>query len=106
MESSKEVTSSTSIPTILVAFEDTSGYFILQKGEPVQYQRDVMIFTVDTITEDGQFDEIVSPQDIQLSQNDSDDFQVDLSLQPILRQSERAQSNFLAVVDWIDPRFV
>jgi hypothetical protein len=106
MESSKEVTSSTSIPTILVALEDTSGDFILQKGEPVQYQRDVMIFTVDTITEDGQFDERFSPQVTQLSKNELVDFQVDLSLQPILRQSERAQSNFLAVVDWIDPRFV
>jgi hypothetical protein len=41
-----------------------------------------------------------------LSQNEPVYFQVDLSLQSILRQSERAQSNFLDVVDWPDSRLV
>jgi pimeloyl-ACP methyl ester carboxylesterase len=89
----------------VVAFEDISGDFILQNGEPLQYQKEVFIYTAETITEKGQFNEQFPPQSIQLSANASVDFSVDLSTQSVLRQSERAQTNFLAVVDWTDPRF-
>jgi len=89
----------------IAAFEDSNGDFIYQVGEPAQEIREIQVNSKVQGSEEGHAFYELPAATLQLNSDYHFDFPVDLSLQSLDQQMERAQNNFLTVKKWADPRF-
>ena len=89
----------------IAAFEDSNGDFIYQAGEPAQEIGEIQVNSEVQDSEDGYVFHELAAVTLQLDSDYQFDFAVDLSLQSLDQQIERARNNFLTVKTWDDPRF-